>query len=107
MSHLLVMTTLPDMALAEDLSRQLVDKSLAACVNILPKMVSIYRWKQDLQRGEEHQLMMKTTTDNYPALEQFIRQHHPYELPEIIAIPIAHGLPDYLAWVSDNCEKNT
>lgn len=105
MSHLIVMTTLPEMEAAQDFARQLIEQSLAACVNVLPKMVSIYRWKQNIEHGDEHQLIMKTTEECYPQLEEFIRQHHPYELPEIIAIPVSAGLPDYLQWVSQQCEK--
>lgn len=99
MSSLLVLTNLPDRAAAERLADTLIGKRLAACVNILAPCRSVYRWKNDLQREEEHPLLIKTTAERYPALEAAIRAGHPYELPEIIAVPIERGLPAYLDWV--------
>jgi periplasmic divalent cation tolerance protein len=96
----LVLTSLPDRASAEKLADALVEKRLAACVNILAPCRSIYRWKGALQHDEEHPLLIKTTAARYPALEKAIRAGHPYELPEIIAVPIEAGLPEYLAWVA-------
>jgi periplasmic divalent cation tolerance protein len=106
MNHLIVMTTMPDMASAEQLADNLIENSLAACVNILPAMQSIYRWQGKRQQGTEHQLMIKTCADRYKEIEKFIKKHHPYELPEIIGLPIQHGLTDYLSWITENCEKN-
>ena len=106
MSHLIVMTTMPDMASAEQLADNLIENSLAACVNILPAMQSIYRWQGERQQGTEHQLMIKTCADRYKEIEKFIKKHHPYELPEIIGLPIQHGLTGYLSWITENCEKN-
>lgn len=100
MSTLLVLTNLPDRAAAERLAELLVDQQLAACVNILAPCRSVYRWKGALQHDEEHPLLVKTTVERYPALEQALRAGHPYELPEIIAVPIEHGLPAYLDWVT-------
>src|SRR3989475_12454533 len=99
MSALLVLTNLPDRAVAERLADALVEKQLAACVNILAPCRSVYRWKGALQHDEEHPMLIKTTLDRYAALEQAIRAGHPYELPEIIAVPIEAGLPAYLDWV--------
>jgi periplasmic divalent cation tolerance protein len=99
MRSLLVLTNLPDRAAAERLAAALVEQRVAACVNILAPCQSVYRWENALQRGEEHPLLIKTAADRYPALEAAIRAGHPYELPEIIAVPIEHGLPAYLAWV--------
>jgi periplasmic divalent cation tolerance protein len=99
MSALLVLTNLPDRAAAERLAGALVDKRVAACVNILAPCRSVFRWQGKLQQDEEHPLLIKTTGERYPALEEAIRAAHPYELPEIIAVPIEHGLPAYLAWV--------
>ena len=107
MNHLIVMTTMPDMPSAERLAEGLVSRSLAACVNILPAMQSIYEWKGELQHGTEHQLLIKTLKSRYSAVEQFITDSHPYELPEILAIPIQQGLTQYLDWISENCETNT
>lgn len=99
MSTLLVLTNLPDRAAAERLAGSLVEKHLAACVNILAPCHSVYRWKGALQRDEEHPMLIKTTAERYTELEAAIRAGHPYELPEIIAVPIEHGLPAYLDWV--------
>lgn len=106
MSHIIVMTTMPDMASAEQLADNLVENSLAACVNILPAMQSIYRWQGERQQGAEHQLIIKTCASRYEEIEKFIEKHHPYELPEIIGLPIQHGLTAYLGWITENCEKN-
>ena len=100
MSVLLVVTNLPDRASAEKLADALVDGRAAACVNILAPCRSVYRWKGVLQRDEEHPVLAKTTADRYPALEALIRANHPYELPEIIAVPIERGLQAYLDWVA-------
>src|SRR3979490_1841048 len=99
MSTLLVLTNLPERAAAERLAGLLVEKRLAACVNILAPCRSVYRWKGALQHDEEHPMLIKTTAERYPALEAAIRAGHPYELPEIIAVPAGRGLPAYLDWV--------
>jgi periplasmic divalent cation tolerance protein len=95
----LVLTSLPDRASAEKLAEALVGKQLAACVNVLAPCRSVYRWKGAIQKDEEHPLLIKTTAERYPALEDAIRAAHPYELPEIIAVPVVQGLPEYLDWV--------
>jgi periplasmic divalent cation tolerance protein len=100
MSTLLVFTNLPERAAAERIADLLVEKNLAACVNILAPCRSVYRWKGAVQHDEEHPLLIKTTRERYPALEQALRGAHPYELPEIIAVPIERGLPAYLEWVA-------
>ncbi len=99
MSTLLVLTNLPDRAAAERLADALVQKRLAACVNILAPCRSVYRWQGALQREEEHPVLIKTTSERYADLETAIRAAHPYELPEIVAVGIERGLPGYLAWV--------
>jgi periplasmic divalent cation tolerance protein len=100
MSTLLVLTNLPDRAAAERLADMVVEKNLAACVNILAPCRSVYRWKGAVQHDEEHPMLIKTTQERYAALEQALRSGHPYELPEIIALPIERGLPAYLEWVA-------
>jgi periplasmic divalent cation tolerance protein len=100
MSTLLVLTNLPDRAAAERLADMLLQKNLAACVNILAPCRSVYRWQGALQHDEEHPLLIKTTRERYAALEQALHEGHPYELPEIIAVPIERGLPAYLEWVA-------
>ncbi|MFH1605539.1 MAG: divalent-cation tolerance protein CutA [Pseudomonadota bacterium] len=99
MQRLLVFTSLPDRESAEKLARSLVGQRLAACVNILAPCDSVYRWNGETQHDEEHPLLIKTAEDRYSELEAAIRANHPYELPEIIAVPITRGLPDYLDWV--------
>jgi len=100
MSTLLVWTNLPDRAAAERLADLVIGQKLAACVNILAPCRSVYRWKGAVQHDEEHPMLIKTTAERYPALEQALRSGHPYELPEIIAVPIERGLPAYLDWVA-------
>ena len=99
MSTLLVLTNLPDRETAERLAGALIEQRVAACVNILAPCRSVYRWKGAVQREEEHPVLIKTTAERYPALEAAIRAAHPYELPEIIAVPVERGLPQYLQWV--------
>ena len=100
MPTLLVLTNLPDRASAERLADLLLEQRLAACVNILAPCRSVYRWKGAVQHDEEHPMLIKTTAERYGALEQALREGHPYELPEIIAVPIEGGLPAYLDWVT-------
>lgn len=100
MSTLLVLTNLPDRAAAERLADSLIAQRLAACVNILAPCRSVYRWKGAVQHDEEHPMLIKTTAERYAALEQGIRAAHPYELPEIIAVPVERGLAAYLEWVA-------
>ena len=99
-TKLLVLTNLPDRASAEKLADRLIELHLAACVNILAPCRSVYRWKGAVQHDEEHPLLIKTTAERYPELESALRAAHPYELPEIIAVPIERGLPAYLEWVT-------
>ena len=105
MTALLVLTNLPDRSIAEALAQDLVAQRLAACVNILAGCRSVYRWQETIEASDEVPLLIKTTSERYPALEAAILAHHPYELPEVIAWPIAHGLPGYLAWVADEVSQ--
>jgi len=100
MKPLLVLTNLPDRAAAERLADALIGGRLAACVNILAPCRSVYRWKDAVQQDEEHPVLIKTTEARYAELEQAIRANHPYELPEIVAVPIERGLPAYLEWLA-------
>ncbi len=95
----LVLNTCPDAASAQRIAIALVDKDLAACVNIVPGLRSIYRWKGKRESADELLLIIKTRVADYSKLEAMIRELHPYELPEIIAVPIHAGLPAYLQWV--------
>ncbi len=96
---LLVITNLPDAPSAARLAQQLIEKHAAACVTQLAPCVSTYRWKNKIETNSEVPLLIKTTQAAYPRLEQLIRAVHPYELPEIIAVSIAAGLPAYLDWI--------
>ena len=96
---LLVLTNLPDRAGAEQVAQALIENHVAACVNILPECISVYRWQENIESTGEIPLLIKTTRSAYPRLEEVIRKHHPYELPEIIAVPVDTGLPGYLQWV--------
>lgn len=100
MSALLVLTNLPDRAGAEKLAQALIEQRLAACVNVLAPCRSVYRWQGAVQEDEEHPVLIKTTRERYAALEAAIRAQHPYELPEIVAVPIERGLPAYLEWLT-------
>ena len=99
MEPLLVITNCPDEETANAIALALVEAKLAACVNILPRVQSIYRWQGVVESAAEIPLLIKSTAANYPVLEAAIRQRHPYELPEIIALPITQGLPAYLNWL--------
>jgi periplasmic divalent cation tolerance protein len=96
---LLVLTTYPDRDAALKMAARLVQDKLAACVNVLPEMTSVYEWRGEAKTDTEHLLLIKTTAERFPALEAAIVAAHPYELPEIIATPIARGLAGYLDWI--------
>jgi periplasmic divalent cation tolerance protein len=95
----LVLCTCPDQATAQNIAEQLVDKQLAACVSILPGLTSIYQWQGKRETAQEHLLLIKTTNEVYEVLEQTLTKLHPYELPEIIAVPIERGSAAYLGWL--------
>ncbi|MBL8395738.1 MAG: divalent-cation tolerance protein CutA [Candidatus Accumulibacter sp.] len=97
---LLVLTTLPDRAAAELLARELVEARLAACVNIFAPCRSVYRWQGIVELADEVPILIKTSDARYPALEAAIRARHPYALPEVVALPLTRGLPEYFAWVA-------
>ena len=99
--YLLVYISCPPEA-AEALARQLVEQRLAACVNLLDGVRSIYRWRDDVEQAAETLLLAKTRGSRYAQLQQAVRDAHPYELPEIVAVPIASGLPDYLHWIAES-----
>lgn len=98
----IILCTCPDQESAEIIARLLVERNLAACVNIIPGITSIYRWQEQIESAQEHVLLIKSNKNSYQVVESTILQNHPYELPEIIAIPIEQGLPDYLHWI-DSC----
>ena len=97
---LLVLTNLPDHATAAALGSALVEARLAACANILAPCTAVYRWQAAAETATEVPVLLKTTRARYAELEAAIRARHPYELPEIVAVPVEHGLDAYLAWVN-------
>ncbi|HWA12415.1 MAG TPA: divalent-cation tolerance protein CutA [Burkholderiales bacterium] len=97
---IVVLTNLPDRAAAMRLADALVERRLAACVSILAGCESVYRWKGAVERASEVPVLIKSTADAWPALEQAILKLHPYELPEILGLPVATGLEAYLGWVA-------
>jgi periplasmic divalent cation tolerance protein len=97
---LLVYTNMPDRAAALDLARALVARRLAACVNVLDGCTSVYRWEGAIEEANEVPVLLKTRAVRYPEVEAAIRELHPYELPEIVAVPVVRGLPEYLEWVA-------
>jgi periplasmic divalent cation tolerance protein len=98
----LVLTTLPDDADAAAFAQNLVEDRLAACVNLLPLMESVYRWEGRIDRGSERQLLIKTARDRVPALWDRIRALHPYDVPEFVVLPIIDGSDAYLKWLGDS-----
>ena len=98
----IVLTTIGSESDAVALARTLIDERLAACVNVLPAMISIYRWKGSVEQDREHQVVIKTSSDRLTALEARLRQLHPYELPEFLVLDLAGGGAAYLAWVKES-----
>lgn len=98
--YLVVLCTVPDKVAAERIAARLVSGRLAACVNIVPGVESVYEWNGQVQHSSELLLMIKTTTSKYAGLQQRLEELHPYDTPEIIATHIHAGLPDYLNWIS-------
>ncbi len=101
----LILCTCPDKDSAEQLAHLLVNERLCACVNILPGISSIYWWQGQSSSAQEYLLLIKAHKDHYQAIEISIKAHHPYELPEIIAVSIENGLPEYLHWI-DSCHSH-
>jgi periplasmic divalent cation tolerance protein len=97
---ILVLTQLPDIESARKLAQALLTRRLAACVNIGATIESMYHWQGAIEMAAETPVAIKTRADLYPAVESLVRTHHPYELPEIIAVPITGGLPQYLDWIA-------
>ncbi len=96
----LVLTTVPSADVGAALARSLVQARLAACVNVLPPMTSVYRWKGELQEDSECQMVIKTARPRLDALRALVQESHPYELPEFVVMPIETGDEAYLAWVA-------
>jgi periplasmic divalent cation tolerance protein len=98
----IVLTTLAADFDALSLARTLVEERLAACVSILPGLVSVYRWQGGIEQDREQQILIKTTPDRLAALESRLRQIHPYDVPELLVLDVERGGADYLAWVRES-----
>ena len=105
MEPILVVSNLPDQHSAVQLAEILVTRGQAACVNVLAPCTSIYHWQGKTESAQEVPLLIKTTLEKYPEVERTIRAHHPYELPEIIHVRIAGGLPAYLDWITQETSR--
>ncbi len=102
-TFVLILTTVPaEREPAGGLARALVEAQLAACVNVLPEMHSIYRWQGAVEEAREHQLVIKTTAARLTAVREAIARLHPYDVPELIVIPVTDGASSYLEWISDS-----
>lgn len=97
---IVVLTNLPDRESALKLASLLVNQRLAACVNVLSECTSIYRWRGQIEKASEVPVLIKTSGASYSKLEAAIRANHPYELPEIVSVPVVDGLAPYLEWVA-------
>jgi periplasmic divalent cation tolerance protein len=100
-----IITNLPDSEAAFNLARTLVQRRLAACVNVLSPATSFYRWEGREEQAHEVPVLIKTTAERYRAVEAAIRELHPYELPEILALPVTAGLEAYMGWVERECQS--
>lgn len=103
--YVLVLTTLPADADAAAFARSLVQERLAACVNLLPLMESLYRWEGDVQCESERQVVIKTARERVVALWDRLREMHPYDVPEFIVLPIIDGSDAYLRWIGESTEE--
>lgn len=99
-SAILILTTHPERAGAEALARELLATRLAACIQIGSTVQSLYHWRGEIETAAEIPISIKTRAGLYPRVEEAIRRHHPYELPEIVAVPLIHGLPAYFEWIA-------
>jgi len=104
--YCVVLCTCPNEVSAETIANTLVREKLAACVNIVPGLTSIYQWQGNLEKSQELLLVIKSKSDVFSNVENAILAHHPYELPEIISIPIVNGFSNYLAWIDDNIDQD-
>jgi periplasmic divalent cation tolerance protein len=102
---LIVLCSCPDQVCAEHIAKHLVENRLAACVNISSQVKSIYRWQGEIETADEYTLSIKTTASSYDELELAILSIHPYELPEIVAVPVVAGMQNYLGWINQCTTK--
>lgn len=102
---LMILVNVPDEATAHHMARSLVEDRVAACINILPGVRSVYRWQGKIEEAQEVTLLIKTTQARYVDLEAVVKAAHPYDVPELISLPIVAGLPEYLSWIATETEK--
>jgi periplasmic divalent cation tolerance protein len=100
---LLALSTFPDAETARRIAHQLVTEKFAACANLLPGVESVYRWKEKIENTNETLVIFKLSEDRQAAFQKKLRSVHPYEVPEIIFVQVAGGLPDYLRWIAESC----
>lgn len=105
MDYIIVFCTCPNEEIGRKIAEKLVTDKIAACVNIVPGLESIYRWQGQICKDKEMMLIIKSSSDKYNQLENSIRAIHPYETPEIIAVTISNGYEKYLEWISENIEN--
>ena len=105
MCHYLILSTCPTIEVAESLAEMLVKENLAACVNILPGARSVYEWKGKVEKEQECVLLIKSRADRLEVLEERLLTEHPYELPELIAVPIEGGSAAYLSWIDTQLDR--
>lgn len=103
---ILILTQMPDRASAQSLARSLVEARLAACVSIGAPVESLYHWRGQIETAEEVPVVVKTSVERYRDVETAIRSQHPYELPEILAVPVVDGLARYIDWIADETVAN-
>ena len=103
----LVLVTAPDAAVAERLVRALVDERLVACGNIVPGVTSIYRWQDEVQRENEVLVMLKTTSAQTAAVVARVPALHPYEVPEVLVVPVSDGYEPYVHWIADSSRERS
>ncbi|MCO6427932.1 divalent-cation tolerance protein CutA [Nitrosomonas communis] len=107
MEVILIITNFPDKASALMLAQKLMESRLAACVNILAESTSVYRWQGKTETIDEIPIFIKTLAEQYAAVEKIIKAMHPYELPEVIAVPVKTGLPAYMQWIADEVANHS
>jgi len=105
-THITILCTVPTLSIAQKIATELVSCELAACCNIIPGITSIYRWQGKVETDDELLMLIKSTEENYKAIENSIKELHPYEVPEIIALPIQQGFDKYLHWINEVTKVN-
>ena len=107
MSAKIILTTCPDLPTAHLLAEGLVEQDLAACVNIIPAIVSLYKWEGKMEQSQETQLIIKSVERNFPLIESFITQNHPYDVPELLEIDVSKGSSSYLQWLETSSQQGS